>query len=215
MRSPSGKVSAPIGTTMNSCASTLLRRVRAAVEDVHHRHRHHPRHRPAEVAIERQAAVRAPPPAPPRATPPGSRWRRACSCWACRRRPSSRRRSRSGRPPPSPRAAGPMHLVHVADRLAHALAAVALRRRRRAAPPPRARRWTRRSARRRGRCAPLDRTTSASTVGLPRLSRISRACTSMMVDMNGSYPASGRPVNARRGAPSRHARRRSAGSRSS
>src|SRR5512132_354999 len=36
-------------------------------------------------------------------------------------------------------------------------------------------------------CAPLERTTSASTVGLPRLSRISRACTSMMVLMMSGF----------------------------
>jgi hypothetical protein len=45
-------------------------------------------------------------------------------------------------------------------------------------------------------CAPLDRTTSASTVGLPRLSRISRAWTSMMVAMAAILPRRQNPVNA-------------------
>ena len=38
---------------------------------------------------------------------------------------------------------------------------------------------------------PLERMTSASTVGLPRESRISRACTSVMVIMLGGRPARG------------------------
>jgi hypothetical protein len=43
--------------------------------------------------------------------------------------------------------------------------------------------------------APLESTTSASTVGLPRLSMISRACTSMMVDM--AFRSSGVEVRRR------------------
>ena len=46
--------------------------------------------------------------------------------------------------------------------------------RRRAARPPRGRRSRRRRARRRGRTTPSSSVTSTSTVGLPRLSRISR-----------------------------------------
>ena len=42
---------------MNSCASTLLLGVGAAVEDVHERHGHDARHRAAEIAVERQAGL--------------------------------------------------------------------------------------------------------------------------------------------------------------
>src|SRR5689334_10454232 len=42
-------------------------------------------------------------------------------------------------------------------------------------------------------CAPLDRVTSVSTVGLPRLSRISRAWTSMIVLMNARVRETGQP----------------------
>ena len=66
--------------------------------------------------------------------------------------------------------------VDVADRLADALAALRARRRR-AARPPRARRSRRPTARPPGPRAPDSSTTSTSTVGLPRESRIWRACT--------------------------------------
>ena len=68
----------------------VVGRVRAAVEDVHHRHRH--ARAPSGRRDSDTAAARspAPPPGPRPATPRGSRWRRGCPCWACRRRPSSR-----------------------------------------------------------------------------------------------------------------------------
>ena len=73
---------------------------------------------------------------------------------------------------------------------------VALARRRRAARPPRARRWRRRSAPPRAPARRSRATTSASTVGLPRLSRISRAWTSMMVLMIARMEGTGRNLAA-------------------
>ena len=72
------------------------------------------------------------------------------------------------------------HVVDVVDG-ACARPCRGTRRRRRAARRPRTRRWTRRRARRRGRRRPDSSSTSTSTVGLPRESRICRAVTSMMV----------------------------------
>ena len=174
---------------MNSCASTLLRRVRAAVEDVHHRDRHDARHRPAEVAVERQADV-------VRRRPRHRERHREDRVGAelalvggAVERPSSRLSTRDlVRRAAIPSSRGPISSLTFRTASATPLPRVALRV---AVPQLRglvSRRWRPRSARRRGRCAPLDRTTSASTVGLPRLSRISRAWTSMMVDMNGKLP---------------------------
>ena len=64
--------------------------------------------------------------------------------------------------------------------------------RRRAARPPRGCRSTRPTARRRGPMAPLSSFTSTSTVGLPRLSRISRAWMSMMAVI-GRSPSNSEP----------------------
>ena len=72
------------------------------------------------------------------------------------------------------------------DGFAHALAEIALACRRRAVRPLRARRSRRQTARRRGRATPSSRMTSTSTVGLPRLSRISRPMMSTMAVMTGS-----------------------------
>ena len=66
------------------------------------------------------------------------------------------------------------HGVDVLDGLEHALAAGSASCRRRAARRPRACRWRRPRARPRGPCTPDSSTTSASTVGLPRESMISR-----------------------------------------
>ena len=65
--------------------------------------------------------------------------------------------------------------VHVLDRLHARPCRRSAGRRRRAARSPRASRWRRPRAPPRGPCAPDSSRTSASTVGLPRESRISRA----------------------------------------
>ena len=59
--------------------------VRAAVDDVHHRHGQHVRAGAAEIAVERQVRWLQPPPWRRPATRRGWHWRRAGPCWACRR----------------------------------------------------------------------------------------------------------------------------------
>ena len=96
--------------------------VRAAVQHVHHRHRAArapPRRRGSARAAARPRPRR---PWPRPATRPGSRWRRAGPCSACRPARSSR-----GRAPAWSAASRPLHrlgqlAVHVRDRLGHALA---------------------------------------------------------------------------------------------
>ena len=66
--------------------------VRAAVEDVHHRHGQHVRRLAAEVAPQRQALLRRGGRARRRARRRGSRWRPAAPCSACRRGRSARGR---------------------------------------------------------------------------------------------------------------------------
>ena len=150
--------------------------VRAAVQHVHHRHRQHVRRLAAEVAPQRQAGLGRGRLGRRRATRRGSRWRRAAPCWACRRARSSRGRAPAWSAASSPRTASAISPFTFATAWRHALAAPAPRRRR-AARPPRTRRSRRRTARRRGRRRRTSARTSTSTVGLPRLSRICRACT--------------------------------------
>ena len=153
--------------------------VLAAVDDVHHRHRQGAGEDAADIAVQRQAAN---PPRPPwrrPATRPGWRWRRGGPCWRCRR----------GRSAASSMAIWSVG-VQAADasKISPSTLATACctplppkrAYRRRAVRPPRARRWRRRRARRRGRWRRLPAVTSTSTVGLPRLSRISRAMISAM-----------------------------------
>ena len=148
--------------------------VRAAVEDVHHRHREQVRVRAADVAEQRQARRTRRRPGPRRARRRGSRWRRAGTCWRCRRgraapgrpaaarwrrsrrAPGRSRRARRGRPARRPcRRSGPC--------------------RRRAARPPRRRRCEAPTGTAARAMVPSSSATSTSTVGLPRESRISRA----------------------------------------
>ena len=159
----------------------VVRRVGAPVQNVHHRNRQHPCHRAAEVAVQRQPAVLG--------GGPGDRERHAengvgaelallgvpsasiisasTSIWSAAALPSSRGPSTSL----TLRTALSRPSRHSASHL------------RRAARPPRARRWRRRWAPPRALGRHSTASTSVSTVGLPRLSRISRAWTSMMVDI--------------------------------
>ena len=150
--------------------------VRAAVEHVHHRHRQHVRVRAADVAVQRQVALVGARPWPPRAT------RRGCAL--------APRRPLLAVPSSSTERVVEQALVerlHPGDRVGDLAVDVARRpcgrpcrrsgRRRRAARPPRGRRCWRRSGPRPGPARPLASSTSTSTVGLPRESRISRACT--------------------------------------
>ena len=69
--------------------------MRAAVDDVHQRHRQDVRVRAADPAVERHTRRRPLRPSPPRATRRGWRWRRAAPSSACRRaRSGGRRRAR-------------------------------------------------------------------------------------------------------------------------
>ena len=156
--------------------------VRAAVDDVHHRHRQHARLRAADVAVERQARGLG------RGLGDGQRDaedRVGAEARLVRRAVELDQRLVDG---------DLILGIHAADRvedlaltlstaLQHALAAVAalvavaqLDRLVRAGA-------RRRTARRRGRSEPSSRSTSTSTVGLPRLSRISRAAMSMIAVM--------------------------------
>ena len=101
-----GEASAPTGHDHELLEVDLVVGVRAAVQDVHHRHRQHVRRLAAQVAPERQPASVGGRLARPRATRRGSRWRRGAPCWACRRARSSRGRGRlvggvAARRPPS------------------------------------------------------------------------------------------------------------------
>ena len=174
--------------------------VRAAVEDVHHRHGQHVGVDAADVAVERAGRARRRRPWPRPATRRGWRWRPGGPCCRCRRASSSmpvdvalvERVEADER-------VGDL-VVDVVDGVEHALAAVAGRRRR-GARPPRTRRSTRPTARRPGPWRPTSSTTSTSTVGLPRESRISRpTMSSMMLTMldaprrgggKGSQPRTG------------------------
>ena len=146
--------------------------VRAAVEDVHHRHRQHVGVDAAEVAVERQLELVG------RGLGHGQRHaedgvgaepglvvgavevaQHAVDARAARARRARRARRRSRCRRGRPRRARPCRRSG---------------RRRRAARPPRTGRSTRPTARSPGPCAPLSRNTSTSTVGLPRESRTSR-----------------------------------------
>ena len=125
MRSPSGNVVGPDGNDHELLGVHVVGGVGATVQDVHHRHREHPRHRSAQIAIQRQPAIlrRGPRHRERHArialapslllfgVPSASIISASISIWSV------------GGPALQP---GPQHLVHVADRLAHALAAVAL-----------------------------------------------------------------------------------------
>ena len=63
-RSASAKLGAPTGITMNSWKSIGVVGMRAAVEDVHHRHRQQVRLDPADIAVKRQPDAHPPPPWP-------------------------------------------------------------------------------------------------------------------------------------------------------
>ena len=157
--------------------------VHAAVEDVHHRHRQHVGVRPADVAVQRQVELVG--------GGLGDRQARA--------------EDRVGADPAL--VVGAVELDQLAvdralvervepfehagdlavDEADRGLARPCRRsaRRRRGARPPRARRSTRRSARRPGRARRYRGTTSTSTVGLPRESRISRPATWTMSLIDG------------------------------
>ena len=152
--------------------------MRAAVEDVHHRHRQQVGVRAADVAVERQAGR----------VGGGARDRErdAEDRVGAELRLVGRAVELEHRLVDEPLVVGVEALDRRADRLDHAVDGLARRpcrgsgRRRRAARPPRTRRWRRRWAPPRGRTSRRRGATSTSTVGLPRESRISRAPTASM-----------------------------------
>ena len=175
VRSASEKVGAPAGHDHELLEVDLVVGVGAAVEHVHHRHRQHVRVGAAEVAPQRLAGVGGRRLGGRPATRPGWRWRPAGPCCRFRPGPASRGPRRPGRRRPGRDRLGDL-AVHVGHRLRDALAVPGARRRR-AAPRPRTRRWTRPRAPPARPLAPEASVTSASTVGLPRLSTIWRAVT--------------------------------------
>ena len=173
-RSASREVGRPLGDDHELLEVERVVGVGAAVDDVHQRHGQHARARPAQVLVERQRRARRRPRAPPPSRRPASRWRRPCPCWGCRRpRASPRRarpdRTRRARRPPA-RASWRRSRTPCARPCRGSASC-----RRRAAPAPRARRSTRPTERPPCRRRPTPASTSTSTVGLPRESRISRA----------------------------------------
>ena len=177
MRSASEKRSAPGRHHHELLEVDAVVGVRAAVQDVHHRHGQHARRLAAEVAVERQARLgrgrlgdreatrpgsRSRPGAPCSGVPSSSISARSTAAWSAASIPiTALRRSRRSR---------------CATACAHALAAP-LARRRRAARPPRTRPVDAPEGTAARPCAPDSSHTSTSTVGLPRESRIWRACT--------------------------------------
>ena len=147
----------------------------AAVDHVQHRHRQRRRALAAEIAVERLRPPRRPPPSRPRARRRGSRSRRAAPCSACRRA-----RSASGRAPPGRARRAPASSPAISP-LTFATAFVT-------PLPPHSEPPSRSST---ASCTPVDApdgtaarptapdasSTSTSTVGLPRESRIWRPCT--------------------------------------
>ena len=175
--------------------------VRAAVHDVHERHRQRARVDAAHVAVERLAGglggglghgqrdrqdrVGAQPALVRRCRPARScSW--SISAWSSASSPDHLARQR---------------VVDRGHRLLARRGPGSASCRRRAARPPRARRSRRPRARRPGRSAPPSSTTSASTVGLPRLSRISRANTDSMLVISPSSCHSGSSTETRSPAP--------------
>ena len=176
IRSASANDGAPTGTTMNSWKSTRVVGVGAAVEDVHHRHRQHVRGLAAEVAPQRQALLGGAPRARRPARRRGSRWRRGATCSACRRGRSARGRA----PPGRSRRCPSMRLGDLAVDVGRPPSSRPCRPS--ASPPSRSSMASNSpvdapdgTAARPG--APERRTSSTSTVGLPRESRIWRAWT--------------------------------------
>ena len=84
IRSAFGKLVGPDRHDHELLGIDVVAGVGPAVEDVHHRHGHDVRQRPAQVAVERQAGFLRRGPGHRHARRPGSRWRRGCSCWGCR-----------------------------------------------------------------------------------------------------------------------------------
>ena len=178
--------------------------MRAAVEDVHHRHRQQVGVGAADVAVERQRRPSRPRPGRRRARRRGSRWRRGWPCWACRRGRSSSGRRGAGRRRRGPRAPG-----RSAGRPRRRPSARPCRRS--GSPPSRSSTASN---------APVDaplgtaaranepssRSTSTSTVGLPRESRISRAPTASMIAMRSAYRGRRVPPGSTRG-PTRRSTR--------
>ena len=126
--------------------------MRAAVDDVHHRHRQRaPRgcrrgsFHSGTLLRCRDARARS------RAKRRAARSRRACPCSACRRARSASRRGRPGRPRRNPCSASAIVAVDVGDRLRARPCRDSASCRRRAARPLRASRSMRRSAPPRGR----------------------------------------------------------------
>ena len=197
MRSASANGRAPAGTTMNSWRSIELSRVRAAVDDVHHRHGQRRASVAAEVAVERERRPRRRPPSRPRARRRGSRSRRAAPCSASRRARSAARRAPRWSSASTPRTAARDLAAHVRDRARDALAAAGLAAVAQLDRLVRAGRRARRTAAR--PTAPDSSSTSTSTVGLPRESRIWRARTLRIAVMREP------PWRGRSSAPARRA----------
>ena len=100
--------------------------MRAAVEDVHHRHGQQVGVRAAEVAEQRQVGRAGRGLRHRQARRRGSRSRRACACPACASRSSSVWSTSRCSLASKPTSSGPIVSSTAVDRLAHALAAVAL-----------------------------------------------------------------------------------------
>ena len=182
IRSASANDSAPTGTIMNSWKSTVFVACAPPFRMFIIGTGMRSRERTAEVAIQRQPESPPPPRAPPPSRRRGSRSRRASPCSACRRARSAPGRSPPGRPRSMPRSAGAIVSSMFCTACLHALAEVP----RRVAVAQLERLVLAGGCPARDRGAPdspLASVTSASTVGLPRLSRISRAAISMIVDM--------------------------------
>ena len=176
VRRPAANESRPHGHDHELLEVDLVVRVGAAVQHVHHRHGQHVRGLAAEIAPQRQPGLGGgglgggERHAEDRVGPQSPLVRRAVAG-----------RSWRGRAPPGRAASIPRTRVgQLAVDVAHRLATRPCpprRPRRRAAPPPRTRRWRPPRAPRRAPRRRSASTTSTSTVGLPRLSRICRPCT--------------------------------------
>ena len=147
--------------------------VLAAVDDVEHRHRQHTGVGPADVAVQRQVQLVG--------RGLGHRERHAEDGVGAEARLVVGAVDLAQHPVQVTLVGGVEAQDHVGDLAVdrvdgglHALAQVALARRRRAARPPRRRPWRHPRAPRRDPVAPESSSTSTSTVGLPRESRISR-----------------------------------------
>ena len=155
--------------------------VRAAVEDVHHRHRQHVGVRAADVAEQRQVGATPRRRARRRARRRGSRWRRACDLFGRAVQVDQRLVDQALLGGLEADQLGPDLVEHGERRPSRRPCRRSASGRRRAARPPRTRRCDAPEGTAARATVPSSSATSTSTVGLPRESRISRAPTASMV----------------------------------